>query len=88
MNKDSYTTRDLAEAAVLLLKNFNLLNINEADGICWFTFENKEKCEELSKNFFYGNVSVNAKSYHEAITRLKSRIFEIKDKNKHGGSFT
>lgn len=83
MNKDNYVTRDLAEAAVLLLKNFNLLNINENKGICWFTFENKEKCEELSKNFFYGNVPVNAKSYHETITRLKSRIFEIKDRKNN-----
>ena len=35
----------------------------------------KEECEEISNQFFFGELLVNAKKYHEATQTLKNRIF-------------
>ena len=72
---DTYKTKDLAEGAMLLVMKRNLLEIEREGHICFFVFENKKRCEELSRQFFFDTLLVNAREYHEALTRLKSRIF-------------
>ena len=70
-----YKTRDLAEAAALIIKKLPLKGIERDHSTCWFVFENKAVCEEVSNLFFFGELLVNAREFHEAIGRLKNRIF-------------
>ena len=70
-----YRTKDLGEASALMAKGQRLINLERKDGICWFLFEDKQKCEKLSNNFFFGELLVNARDYQDAMTRLKNRIF-------------
>lgn len=78
MESDSeniYSTRDLSEASMLLVKNQKLLKLNREGNIVYFMFDDKLACEKLSGEFFFGECLVNAKSYYEAILTLKNRIF-------------
>lgn len=78
MNKyqaEIYRTRDLAESAALIVQHQRLIQVEREGRICWFLFENKETCEQISNQFFFGELSVNARDYQEAIARLKNRIF-------------
>ena len=75
MNQNTYKTKDLAESAALILQRQQLLSIEREGKICWFIFENKEQCLKVSDSFFFGELLVNARDFHEAINRLKNRIF-------------
>jgi len=75
MESDYYKTKDLAEAGVLIIKKQQLTRIDREGMICWFLFNNKKECENLSNQFFFGEVLVNAREYYETINRLKNRIF-------------
>jgi len=72
---ENYRTRDLAEAAVLTVMKRVLINIEKEGHICWFVFEDKVRCEQISHQFFFDTLLVNARDYHETLNRLKSRIF-------------
>ena len=75
---DTYKTKDLAEAAALLVMKRALATIERKGNICFFVFENKSRCEEISRQFFFDTLLVNAREYHEAIARLKNRIFSTR----------
>lgn len=78
MSKDQteiYRTRDLAESAALIVQQQRLILVKREGRICWFLFEGKKACEEISNQFFFGELLVNAKKYHEATQTLKNRIF-------------
>lgn len=70
-----YKTKDLAEAGALIIKKLQLIEIEREGKICWFIFDNKQECEKLSNQFFFGEFLVNALEYHETLNRLKNRIF-------------
>ncbi len=74
-NKEEYKTKDLAESGILVLKKQVIKRIDREGSVCWFVFSNKEKCEQLSNQFFFGELLVNGREYYETIQRLKSRIF-------------
>jgi len=73
--KDDYKTKDLGEAAALIVKKQRFIRIDRDGRICWFVFENLQECEMLSSDFFFGELLVNARELQEAIKRLKHRIF-------------
>ena len=73
--KDDYKTKDLGEAAALIVKKQRFIRIDRDGRICWFVFENIQECERLSSDFFFGELLVNARELQEAIKRLKHRIF-------------
>jgi len=73
--EDDYKTKDLGEAAALIVKKQRFIRIDREGRICWFVFENKQECEMLSSDFFFGELLVNARELQEAIKRLKHRIF-------------
>lgn len=81
---NAYKTKDLAEAGVLILRKIRLLNVEAKDNICWFIFDEKQECEKISKEFFFGRLLVDAREYQEVITRLKHKIFSLI--NKYGNS--
>lgn len=70
-----YKTKDLAEAAALILQKQKLVSIEREASICWFIFNSYDTCLELSNQFFFGELLVNAREFHEAMGRLKNRIF-------------
>jgi hypothetical protein len=70
-----YLTRDIGEAASLIVKKQKLIRIDRDNRICWFVFENIEECKKLSSDFFFGELLINARDYYEALGRLKNRIF-------------
>lgn len=70
-----YRTRDLAESAALIVQQQRLIQVEREGKVCWFIFEDKNKCGEISNQFFFGELLVNAKKYHEATQTLKNRIF-------------
>jgi len=74
---DQYRTRDLAESATIFLLGQQLINIERINGVCWFIFEDLNKCKEISNNFWFGKCIVNAKDYYDTINKLKNRIFSI-----------
>lgn len=70
-----YKTKDLSEAAALIVKKLPLISIEREYTICWFVFENKKECQLVSNQFFFSELLVNAREYQEAMARLKNRIF-------------
>ena len=74
MEDKYYITRDLGESAALLIKGQRLINHNWVGKICWFYFEDEEKCKELSNEYFFGESMVNARVFQEIQIRLKNRI--------------
>lgn len=70
-----YKTRELAEAAALVVNNQRVVNIERQGKICTFVFVYSEQVYQISNDYFFGTLMVNARGYHEAITRLKNRIF-------------
>jgi len=73
--RDDYKTKDLGEAAALIVKKQRFIRMDRDGRICWFVFENLQECERLSSDFFFGELLVNARELQEAIKRLKHRIF-------------
>ena len=72
---DFYKTKDLAEASMLVVKKQKMTTIQREGRICWFIFSNKEGCEKLANEYYYGDLQVNPREFHEAMSRLKGRIF-------------
>jgi len=70
-----YKTKDLGEAAALIVRKQRLIDIEREGKTCWFVFENSQNCKELSNKFFFGELLVNARDYHESLSMLKNRIF-------------
>jgi len=70
-----YSTKDLGEAGVLIVKDQKLLRIDRKGKTCWFVFEDKEECERLSNQFFFGELQINAREFYDALNRLKQKIF-------------
>ncbi|HSX09133.1 MAG TPA: hypothetical protein VLF93_03205 [Candidatus Saccharimonadales bacterium] len=75
MNQNIYRTKDLAEAAALIVEGQSLIKIEREQGICWFVFDNKNICESLSNKFFFGGLMINAREYSNTMKLLKGRIF-------------
>jgi len=76
MNKKTeYKTRDLAEASALISKGQEIKRIEREGSICYFILSDGETCKKLSNKFFFGNLQVNAREFHESMNRLKNRIF-------------
>lgn len=76
MNNE-YKTKDLGETSALVVKKQQLIRIDRKGRTCWFVFENKEECEKLTNQFFFGELLINARDYYDALSRLKNRIFNF-----------
>ena len=72
---ENYRTRNLPEAAMLIVNGQQLLTIERDGSICWFIFSNKEICDQLSNKYYFAEVLVNARVFYEACSRLKGRVF-------------
>lgn len=75
MENQPYKTKDLGEAAALVVKEIQLIEVERQGSVCWFVFQDITQCELLSKQYFFGKLLINARAVHEASVRLKSMIF-------------
>jgi len=75
MENKLYKTKDLGEAAALIAKEAQLIEIERQGSVCWFVFQDITQCELLSNQYFFGELLVNAREFNDATVRLKSRIF-------------
>ncbi len=73
-----YRTKDLWEAAALLAHKLPLVDVERTSGICFFVFSDSENAEQKAKEYYFGNLTVNAFGYQEAVARLKKQIFNNK----------
>lgn len=77
MNNDrdgEYKTKDLPEVAALINKKQRLIRMLWDGNICWFIFEHDRRCEEISTEYYFGNLQVNAREYYETMKMLKGKV--------------
>ena len=71
----TYKTKDLAEAAALMVIGQSLKDIEREAGVCWFVFSGGQQSQDISNKYYFGELLVNARDYQEAMKRLKNLIF-------------
>lgn len=76
MNMDNgyYRTKDLAEVGALIIKKQKLIEMQRDKNICWFVFKNNQDCRKISSDFYFGNLTVNAREYSEIMRMLKGKV--------------
>jgi hypothetical protein len=77
INNSTYSTKDIAETAALIVQGQELVRIEKEGNTCWFIFNNSDHCRKISNQFFFGDLLVNAREYYEAMKRLKNRVFAM-----------
>lgn len=77
MEDATYQSRDLYESAFLYL-DCVLSGIKREGSTVWFIFEEREKCSQLSQEYWSKEAVVKAKNYADAIRSLKDLIFAKK----------
>ena len=70
--KNTYTTKDLGEAVALLSSGVKMNSIDWKERVAYFTFAGD--CESLSREYFFGNLQVNARLFNDNMRSLKSRL--------------
>lgn len=76
--RESFITRDLAEASFLVASGIKLVQIEKEDSVFWFLFDDKLTCQKLSDSFWRKEAMVNAQEFSSAIRMLKDVIFRKK----------
>jgi len=69
-----YKTKDLGEAAALMVSDCRFLNLEKDVSFCWFKFSG-DKCRDKANLYWSGELSVVARDYSEALRTLKGRLF-------------
>lgn len=75
---EEYFTKDLGEAAALLCKGAKMIRLQRQENFFWFVFANKELCLNLSNDYWFNSLPINAKLYQETLRSLKDRLFAQK----------
>lgn len=75
---DAYLTKDLGEAAALITLGNNLSSISWKEGLAYFSFPKSDKIDKESKEYFFGSLFVDARTYYDNFKMLKRKIKEEK----------
>lgn len=70
-----YETKDISEAAALILWKQSLKDVQKRGSVSWFIFDGRKNCLKLSKEYYFGDLKVNARQYSQELKRLKILIF-------------
>lgn len=74
-NHNEFLTKDLNEAAALLVSDIKLLRLEQGQGFYYFVFEDKQ-AKEVCNKFWAGELGLkNAKQFSDALRTLKDRLF-------------
>ena len=74
MNNITYHTKDIWEASLLYTTNKKLIHADNVNGRIWFSFADRNSCEEAIDAYLRKELSVNAKEFVEAIKTLKGLV--------------
>lgn len=75
MKINDYRVKDLYLAAYLYGEGLELKNVDRQGKVCWFSFGNKDKCEELVNLYWKNQAISKVKSFTDAIRTLKDLIY-------------
>lgn len=75
MQSNNYRIKDLYLAAYLYSEGAELGNVERVGKVCWFTFTNKSKCDELAGLYWKNQAVSKIKSFTDAIRTLKDLIY-------------
>lgn len=78
LKKDVYLTKDLGESSALLCKSAVLVSLQKESNFYWFVFRDKELCQKISREYWFGELLVNARKYYEEMRGLKDKLFSQK----------
>ena len=70
----TYRVKDIGLAAALITAGQKLIEVLRESKICWFLFENGDKCAELDRKYWFGELLVNARSYKQSLDQLKNIV--------------
>ncbi len=74
----SFKTRDQQIGSLLCAVGQKLKSSTWTDGICWFSFENEESCENTVKKYYAGEITVNARTLFESLNTIKRILYSKK----------
>lgn len=75
MDPTYYKTRDLYESTVIhALGNPVVEVFRSSDGVCYFTFNNRDECERIVQDYRNRELTVNAKTFVESMKTMKDFI--------------
>lgn len=75
-SNNEYLVKDIGEAAALICcKSVKLLRLQREESFYWFVFENRQLCEQISNEYWSGDLKVGAKEHSDALRTLKDRLF-------------
>lgn len=64
-----YKTKDLGEAAALVSKGMTF-NAKFDGHVCWFVFTDADKAKDLSEEYYFNGLLVDARHFKETTQRL------------------
>lgn len=82
METTRYESKDLSLAAALYALGAPLQDTRHDRGVCFFIFDDAERCEQFVRAYYNGSAMVSAKAYADAMRTLKDLIFG----GKYGGT--
>ncbi|OGK19010.1 hypothetical protein A3D80_03515 [Candidatus Roizmanbacteria bacterium RIFCSPHIGHO2_02_FULL_40_13b] len=72
--ENEYKTKDLPEVAALIMQKQAPIKMQRDGDTCWFVFLHNKKTEEVSLDYYFGNLLVNAREYYEVLRMLKGKV--------------
>lgn len=75
MQTNNYRVKDLYLAAYLYCEGLELSGVEREGKVCWFSFANKVRCEELVGLYWKNQAVSKVKSFTDAIRTLKDLIY-------------
>ena len=73
-----YKTKDLGEASALITAGQRLADIERQGPVCYFIFANRYECEKISREYYFGELKLNARNFFNEQINLKHQIFSLK----------
>ena len=70
-----FTTKDQQIATLLYATGETLDSSYWENGICFFVYEDKPRCEQIIANYYKGMIKINAKAIFDALNTIKSIIY-------------
>lgn len=70
-----YSTKDLGECVALVTSGLALKSINWKDGVAYFVFPDPARCKELSQKYFFEELALPVRKYHENLNLVKGRLY-------------
>lgn len=61
-------------AAAFTAAGAKIIEVEKEGRISWFIFEGLDECIALSKRYLFGDLSVNARLFKQALDQLKSVV--------------